>query len=151
MGLAGIVPGELVGVLDRAVTEQLIQPWFYAIGNQEVYVLDANGNNPTRLSEVLSVEWDPTWSPDGSRIAYSSDRGGNLQIYIMDNGGSNLRRLTTPGQGLPADLEAVSRQPDQQQRAWAPTGPQALLLHCRVRSRHSPSRGEGRGEGFSAG
>ena len=36
----------------------------------------------------------PTWSPDGKRIAFTSARDGNLEIYVIDADGSNLRRIT---------------------------------------------------------
>ena len=36
----------------------------------------------------------PTWSPDGSKIAFISDRDGNFEIYTMDADGTNLVRLT---------------------------------------------------------
>ena len=37
----------------------------------------------------------PAWSPNGTRIAFSSDRMGSNDIYVMSSDGSNLRRLTT--------------------------------------------------------
>ncbi|MDF1532415.1 MAG: DPP IV N-terminal domain-containing protein [ANME-2 cluster archaeon] len=37
----------------------------------------------------------PDWSPDGSKIAFQSDRGESADIWVMDADGSNLRQLTT--------------------------------------------------------
>jgi TolB protein len=37
----------------------------------------------------------PSWSPDGSRIAFSSSQSGDPEIYVADNGGRNLKRVTT--------------------------------------------------------
>ena len=37
---------------------------------------------------------DPSWSPDGKRIAFVSTREGNREIYVMDADGKNPRRLT---------------------------------------------------------
>ncbi len=37
----------------------------------------------------------PTWSPDGMKLAYSSSRGGESNIYVMDATGGNAHRLTT--------------------------------------------------------
>jgi TolB protein len=36
----------------------------------------------------------PAWSPDGSRIAFTSNRDGNPEIYVMNADGSNVRRMT---------------------------------------------------------
>jgi TolB protein len=38
--------------------------------------------------------WLPAYSPDGRRIAFSSNRDGNFEIYVMNTDGSNVRRLT---------------------------------------------------------
>lgn len=37
----------------------------------------------------------PSWSPDGRRIAFYSERDGNAEIYVMNADGSDVRRLTT--------------------------------------------------------
>ncbi|NIM52761.1 MAG: hypothetical protein GTO22_26535, partial [Gemmatimonadales bacterium] len=37
---------------------------------------------------------EPAWSPDGTRIAFASNRDGNYEIYVMDADGSNPVRLT---------------------------------------------------------
>jgi TolB protein len=38
--------------------------------------------------------WLASWSPDGTRIAFTSNRDGNAEIYVMNRDGSGLRRLT---------------------------------------------------------
>ena len=39
-------------------------------GNGEIYVMDADGSNQTRLTNNPADDWLPAWSPDGSRIAF---------------------------------------------------------------------------------
>ena len=36
----------------------------------------------------------PSWSPDGTQIAFTADEAGNDDIYVMNSDGSDLRRLT---------------------------------------------------------
>jgi Tol biopolymer transport system component len=46
----------------------------------------------------------PTWSPYGTQIAFSSNRDGNEEIYVMNADGIGLRRLTNDP--LPDDVPA---------------------------------------------
>ena len=64
-------------------------------GNPEIYVMDANGRNQERLTNHPAYDYDPDWSPDGTKIAFVSSRdGGREQIHVMDADGKNVIRLT---------------------------------------------------------
>lgn len=63
----------------------------------------ADGTNPTRLTwnsgEDIGGAWSPddrypVWAPDGLRIAFTSDRDGDDEIYMMDATGTGVVRLT---------------------------------------------------------
>jgi len=56
--------------------------------------VDINGTNRTNLTQSNSLNYSPTWSPDGSQIAFASNRDGNGQIYQKDQDGRNVKQLT---------------------------------------------------------
>ncbi|HEX8839268.1 MAG TPA: amidohydrolase, partial [Sphingomicrobium sp.] len=60
----------------------------------DIYVMPIAGGTPTRIAEGLSYEQQPRWSPDGTRIAFVSDRGGGDNIWTMNADGSNKKQLT---------------------------------------------------------
>ena len=90
------------------------------LDNGQVFVMDSNGSNLTNISDNAFFEGNPSWSPDGSKIAFYSDRDGTMDIYVMDPDGSNVTRLTTGIAGdndgfpiawspeLPAQVSAIS-------------------------------------------
>ena len=65
--------------------------------NSDIYVVGANGGLPQRLTTSPGVDTDPSFSPDGSKIVFESDRGGSQQLYVMNADGSDQRRLTFSG------------------------------------------------------
>ena len=78
--------------------------------NYEIYVMDADGGNRENLSNHPVDDKEPDWSPDGTKIAFISNRnGGVYQVYVMDADGSNQVRLT--------DGPWEKREPD-----WSPDG-----------------------------
>lgn len=63
-------------------------------GNDEIYVMNANGSNVTRLTNNTAKDDYPAWSPDGQQMAFTTARDGNDEIYRMNADGSDLARLT---------------------------------------------------------
>ena len=65
-------------------------------GNYEIYTMDADGSNQTRLTFNEAPDIWPAWSPNGQQIVFHSYRDGerNAEIYVMDADGRNQRRLT---------------------------------------------------------
>jgi Tol biopolymer transport system component len=69
-------------------------------GNYEIYVMNADGADPLRLTCDSADDWAPDWSPDGSHIVFQSDRPGHPEVYAMDaanttcGGEIGLNRLT---------------------------------------------------------
>ncbi len=62
--------------------------------NDEIYVMDADGDNVMRLTEDPATDWQPAWSPDGTQIAFVSERSGSEDIWIMNADGSDPTNLT---------------------------------------------------------
>ncbi len=60
----------------------------------DIWSVPADGGQATRLTSLPSYEASPVWSPDGKRIAFSSDRFGNSDIFVMDAAGGGATRLT---------------------------------------------------------
>lgn len=59
--------------------------------------MDSDGTNVVQLTNDASTHRSPAFSPDGSQIAFWSNRDGFQNIYVMDADGSNLRQLTHEG------------------------------------------------------
>jgi TolB protein len=75
------------------------------ITNGEIFVLNLTTKVTKRLTYNSAGDFGPTWSPDGTRIAFASTRSGKLQIWTMNSStGGGLTRITgkTYGAGYPA-------------------------------------------------
>lgn len=46
--------------------------------------MNADGSGAVALTDNLDKDWISAWSPDGSRIAFHSDRDGDYEIYVMN-------------------------------------------------------------------
>lgn len=67
-------------------------------GDPEIWVADASGGNPRRITYFKGPDVSPTWNPrSNAQLAWVSGRTGLPQIYIMDQDGANIQRLTDGG------------------------------------------------------
>ena len=62
--------------------------------HEDVWTINADGADLTRLTHSPASEFDPSWSPDGTRIVYRSDRGDESAIWVMNADGTGQRRVT---------------------------------------------------------
>ncbi|MEZ4415091.1 MAG: hypothetical protein R3E10_05000 [Gemmatimonadota bacterium] len=55
-----------------------------ADGNQDLWTVDADGENLRRVTRYGTITLSPTWSPDGGRLAFTSYKDGPARIYELD-------------------------------------------------------------------
>lgn len=63
----------------------------------EIYVMNSDGSGQTRLTNSPAIDYEPSFSPDGTRILWTSTRTGHGEIFVMNADGSNQQQLTTTG------------------------------------------------------
>lgn len=76
----------------------------------DIYTMPITGGTPKRIAEGLSWDVQPRFSPDGTRIAFTSDRGGGDNIWVMNTDGTDKRQVTKE------DFRLLN------QPAWSPDG-----------------------------
>lgn len=65
--------------------------FYYA---REVWVANADGSSATQLTASPGLDRSPSWSPDGTKIAFASERNGLSEIFVMNADGSGARQVT---------------------------------------------------------
>lgn len=74
----------------------------------EIYAVDVDDGHEVSLTRGLGGT-DPSWSPDGERVAFASDREGSFDIYTMTADGEDVKRLT-------------AEEGNEAEPAWSPDG-----------------------------
>jgi TolB protein len=87
-------------------------------GNADVYLMDANGSNRSRVTSDPAADVSPAWSPRGDRIAFVSERHDNTDLYVIDPDVAHEIRLTD----APVPDEAF---------AWDPSGDRIAYVSYR--------------------
>jgi Tol biopolymer transport system component len=86
-------------------------------GNWDIYSVKVDGSGLTRLTTDDADDGLPIWSPDGSAIAFLSNRGGPWAVWAMTPSGTGIRQLFTL-QGSPDGFVASEPTTDTT-RGWA--------------------------------
>lgn len=60
----------------------------------DIYTMQIAGGEATRIAAGMPFEMQPRFSPDGAKIAFTSDRGGGDNIWVMNRDGSDMRQVT---------------------------------------------------------
>jgi Tol biopolymer transport system component len=97
--------------------------------NIDVYVMDLPSGELHRLTTSPAVDMSPTWSPDGTQIAFRSDRRGDDEVFVMNADGAGQKDLT----GNPDSDYSPAWSPDGRTIAFAtsredPTGNDVWLM-----------------------
>ena len=87
-------------------------------GNWQIYEMNADGSEQTRLTNNNYDDMVPVWSPDGTKILFQSNRDGNWEIYVMNADGSGQTKLT--------DNNVGDEKPD-----WSPNGEKIVFWSSR--------------------
>lgn len=86
------------GLNGRIVFVSIPDPITPADDDYEIFTMEPDGSDLQRLTTNTADEYSPFWSPDGTKIAFSSNISGDYEIWVMDADGSNPVNLTkTPG------------------------------------------------------
>lgn len=63
--------------------------------DSDFYRMNVDGSNVVQLTALPGYGHSPTWSPDGSRLVFVSNRSGSLDLYVMNVGGANVQQVTS--------------------------------------------------------
>lgn len=71
----------------------------YVGGDEGIYVADADGKNPRRITPEKLPGGSPRWSPDGMRLAFAARRGEYYQVHTVNRDGTDLKQITFAAEG----------------------------------------------------
>jgi TolB protein len=94
---------------------------FFAGHGPAIYLADIASGRKTPLVTEGSLNVSPSLSPDGRQVAFARAVGANVEIFVCDRDGSNVRRLTTSG--------GIDTNP-----AWSPSGQEIAFTSSRAGS-----------------
>jgi TolB protein len=88
----------------------------------DIFTVATDGSDVRRLTDDPGLDAFPVYSPDGSKIAFTSDRAGTMDVWVMDADGSDPTRLT----------EFENDSLDDYHATWSPDGSQIAFVRGQV-------------------
>lgn len=88
----GINVKNVKGIRCPVVSPDGKQVVFVALG--DMWLLTIGNPKPVKLTDDIYYETDPTWSPDGTKILFSADKSGNMDLYTLELSTKNVTQLT---------------------------------------------------------
>ncbi|MEO7135322.1 MAG: amidohydrolase family protein, partial [Vicinamibacterales bacterium] len=86
-------PRKTLGLVRPVISPDGTQIAFAAIG--DIYVMPVAGGAPVNLTKDVALDTDPSWSPDGGSLVYSSDKDSHLlQLWVRDMKSGQARKVT---------------------------------------------------------
>ena len=95
-------------------------------GNQEIYVIDADGTGLRRMTTAAGSDANPAFSPKGDLIAFESNRDGTPEIYVTNADGTGIQERLTNFSAEPTPSNVSVTKP-----TWSPSGDR-ITFHRRV-------------------
>jgi Tol biopolymer transport system component/imidazolonepropionase-like amidohydrolase len=114
-------PQPVRGLMHPAVSPDGKQVAFAALGDLWLAATTGGEVTPERLTNDRFVEIDPAWSPDGTRLAFSADRSGSMDLWVRD-----LRTRTD--RKLASNATAAAWSPDASQIVFLNPGAELQVL-----------------------
>lgn len=93
----------------------------------DIFIVDIEGGKATSLTQDFAWNIQPAFSPDGKKIAFSSDRGGLSNIWVMNTDGTDLKQITK-------EKNNIMHSPK-----WSPDGQYVLATKGIMSSRSIPA------------
>jgi Tol biopolymer transport system component/imidazolonepropionase-like amidohydrolase len=107
-------PRDALGIVDPVLSPDGSQAAFTALGDLWMADLEA-GTPPRNITDDVYIDMSPSWSPDGTQIAFVSDREGKADIWLLDIASGEQRRIT--------DVPKPANSP-----VWSPDGTKLAYL-----------------------
>ncbi len=127
VGVVFLVAG--VTITGGQSAHPIVFPASGVAGNPDLFIVNADGSGIRNLTSDAGKESEPSFSPDGSRIAFEAIRGtdSQQQIYVMNSDGTDVTQLTFREDGV-----AIFP-------SWSPDGTRIAFMRATAQ-RYGPQR-----------